>query len=82
MTEGVPLHRLAQLMGHDSLNTTLRYVRGTRADCQAAVEGIAWRGTLILVAYERRPETVAALHWVAFACLMLHRVMPFLTGSA
>jgi transposase len=32
--------------------------------------------------YERLPETVAALHFVAFACLMLHRVMPFLTGSS
>ncbi len=32
--------------------------------------------------YERLPETVAALHFVAFACLMLHRVMPFLNGSS
>jgi transposase len=32
--------------------------------------------------YERLPQTVEALHFVAFACLMLHRVMPFLTGSA
>ena len=32
--------------------------------------------------YERLPETVAGLHFVAFACLMLHRIMPFLTGSA
>jgi transposase len=32
--------------------------------------------------YERLPETVAALHCVAFACLMLHRVMPFLTGGS
>ncbi len=43
MAEGVPLHRLAQLMGHDSLDTTMLYVRGTNADLQAAVEGIAWR---------------------------------------
>ncbi len=43
MAEGVPLHRLAQLMGHDSLDTTTLYVRGTKADLQAAVEGIAWR---------------------------------------
>lgn len=32
--------------------------------------------------YERLPETVAALHFVAFACLMLHRVVPRLTQSA
>jgi integrase/recombinase XerC len=38
----VPLHRLAQIMGHDSLDTTMVYVRGTRADLQEAVEGIAW----------------------------------------
>ncbi len=43
MAEGVPLHRLAQLMGHESLDTTMLYIRGTKADLQAAVEGIAWR---------------------------------------
>jgi transposase len=32
--------------------------------------------------YERLEETVAGLHFVAFACLMLHRIMPFLTGSS
>jgi transposase len=32
--------------------------------------------------YERLPETVTALHFVAFACLMLHRVVPMLTQSA
>jgi transposase len=32
--------------------------------------------------YERLPETVAGLHFLAFACLMVRRVMPFLTGSA
>lgn len=32
--------------------------------------------------YERLPETVATLHFVAFACLMLHRVVPMLTQSA
>ncbi len=46
MAEGVPLHRLAQLMGPGtrlrvSLDTTMLYVRGTKADLQAAVEGIA-----------------------------------------
>jgi transposase len=32
--------------------------------------------------YERLPETVAALHFVAFACLMLHRVIPMLLQSS
>ncbi len=32
MAEAVPLHRLAQIMGHDSLDTTLLYIRGTRKD--------------------------------------------------
>ncbi len=40
--EVVPLHRLAQIMGHDSLNTTMGYVRGTKADLQKEVEKIAW----------------------------------------
>jgi integrase/recombinase XerD len=38
----VPLHRLAQLMGHDSLDTTMLYVQGTKQDLQQAVEEIAW----------------------------------------
>ena len=42
MARTVPLHRLAQLMGHDSLDTTLRYVRGTQQDLQQAVETISW----------------------------------------
>jgi integrase/recombinase XerD len=42
MAQTVPLHRLAQLMGHESLDTTLRYVRGTQQDLQQAVETIAW----------------------------------------
>lgn len=32
--------------------------------------------------YERLPETVAGLHFVAFASLMLHRLIPLLTQSA
>ncbi|BCL78806.1 site-specific integrase [Ktedonobacteria bacterium brp13] len=32
MAESVPLHRLAQIMGHDSLNTTRLYIQGTRQD--------------------------------------------------
>jgi transposase len=32
--------------------------------------------------YERLPETVAGLHFVAFACLMLHRLVLIATASA
>jgi integrase/recombinase XerD len=42
MAQSVPLHRLAQIMGHDSLDTTLVYIRGTRNDLQQEVEKIAW----------------------------------------
>lgn len=43
MAEKVPLHRLAQLMGHDSLDTTLLYIRATPKDLQKEVEKIAWQ---------------------------------------
>lgn len=42
MAKVVPLHRLAQIMGHDSLNTTMMYVRATKADLQQDIEKIAW----------------------------------------
>jgi len=42
MAETVPLHRLAQIMGHDSLDTTKLYIQGTRHDLHQAVETIAW----------------------------------------
>jgi integrase/recombinase XerD len=42
MAESVPLHRLAQIMGHDSLDTTRIYTQGTRSDLQKEVEKIAW----------------------------------------
>lgn len=42
MSEAVPLHRLAQIMGHDSLDTTMIYIRGTKTDLQKEVEKIAW----------------------------------------
>ena len=42
MAESVLLHRLAQIMGHDSLDTTMIYVRGTKSDLQKEVEKIAW----------------------------------------
>jgi hypothetical protein len=32
--------------------------------------------------YERLPELVAGLHLVAFSCLMLHRAILTVTGSA
>jgi transposase len=31
--------------------------------------------------YERLPETVAGLHFVAFACLMLHRLLTLAAQS-
>jgi integrase/recombinase XerD len=43
MAEKTPLHRLAQIMGHDSLDTTMIYVQATRSDLQAEVEKIAWK---------------------------------------
>lgn len=42
MAASVPLNGLAQIMGHDSLDTTLMYVRGTKADLQQEIEKIAW----------------------------------------
>src|SRR2546425_2366599 len=42
MAGTVPLHRLAQIMSHDSLDTTMLYVQGTKEDLQQAVETIAW----------------------------------------
>ena len=43
MAASVPLHRLAQLMGHDSLNTTMRYVQASTLELQQDIERIAWR---------------------------------------
>lgn len=42
MAAVVPLHRLAQIMGHDSLDTTMIYIKATRSDLQQAVEKISW----------------------------------------
>jgi site-specific recombinase XerD len=42
MAESVRLHRLAQIMGYDSLDTTRLYIQGTQHDLQQAVETIAW----------------------------------------
>src|SRR5437764_7016919 len=38
MAASVPLHRLAQIMGHDSLDTTILYTQGTKQDLQQEVE--------------------------------------------
>ena len=38
MAAVVPLHQLAQMMGHDSLDTTMLYIRGTKQDLQLCVE--------------------------------------------
>ena len=42
MAQTVPLHQLAQIMSHDSLDTTMIYVQGTKQDLQQAVEAISW----------------------------------------
>jgi integrase/recombinase XerD len=42
MAASVPLHRLAQIMGHDSLDTTMIYVQATQSDLQKEIEKIAW----------------------------------------
>lgn len=43
MAKKTPLHRLAQIMGHDSLDTTMIYVMATEEDLQSEVEKIAWQ---------------------------------------
>lgn len=42
MAGSVPLHRLAQIMGHDSLDTTKWSIQGTKHDVQQAARTIAW----------------------------------------
>jgi integrase/recombinase XerC len=42
MAESVPLHRLAQIMGHDWLVSTRLYIQGMKEDVQQAIETIAW----------------------------------------
>jgi integrase/recombinase XerD len=41
MAESVPLHRLAHIMGHDSLDTTTSSPQGTKQDGQQAGEPMA-----------------------------------------
>lgn len=38
----VPLHRLAQIIGHDFLDTNTLYIQGKNHDLQHAVEIIGW----------------------------------------
>ena len=38
----VPLHRLTQIIGHDSLGITMLYIRGTKQGLQQDVEKITW----------------------------------------
>jgi integrase/recombinase XerD len=42
MAASVLLHRLAQIMGHNLLDTTMLYIRGTKQDLQQDVEKITW----------------------------------------
>jgi integrase/recombinase XerD len=42
MAESVPLPRLAQIMGHDSLDTTTLYMQGTKQDVQEDAQTFAW----------------------------------------
>jgi integrase/recombinase XerD len=41
MAETLPLHRFAKIVKHDSLDTTMIYVRGTKSDLFLEVEKIA-----------------------------------------
>jgi len=43
MAESVPLNRLAQIMGQDSLDTTKLYIQRTKQDLQQVVETITWK---------------------------------------
>lgn len=42
MARRVPLHRLEQSIGYESLGTTVVYVKGTRDDLPRAVEEKTW----------------------------------------
>ena len=43
MAKRTPIHRLAQIMGHNSLDTTAIYIQATHQDLQEEVEKIAWQ---------------------------------------
>jgi integrase/recombinase XerC len=42
MAQVVPLHQLAQIVGHDSLDATMIDIKSTKADLLFEVEKIAW----------------------------------------
>lgn len=42
VAETTPLHQLAQILGHKSLDTTMIYIQATQQDLQKSVESIAW----------------------------------------
>ena len=53
--------------------------------CGRVVErSLAWTARFRRLArdYERLPQTLAGLHFVAFACLLLHRAILTFAGSA
>ncbi len=51
-------------------------ISGPTARC--AERGLAWTARFRRLArdYERLPTVLAGLHFIAFACLLLHRVVP------
>lgn len=42
LAESTPIHRIAQILGHNNLQTTMRYVQATQDDLAKDTEGIAW----------------------------------------
>jgi hypothetical protein len=62
MAQSVPLHRLAQLVGHDSLDTTMIYVQVMRSDLQEEVESITSEDTPPSVSDAQSKFSVVA-HW-------------------
>ena len=57
MLEAGPLHRFAQIVGHDSLDPTKPYIHGTIQDLPYTVETIAWRELSGEVALYHNGET-------------------------
>ncbi|MED3324945.1 tyrosine-type recombinase/integrase [Bacillus thuringiensis] len=51
MAKRTPLHRLAQIMGHDNLNTTLIYVKVIQEDLQGEVENSRKHSKYVMYSY-------------------------------